>query len=100
MRQQRLKLSEVLHQICPHVYFQPPNGTKMDYPAIRYERSKPNVKYANNQLYFQKQAYVVTVIDKDPDSEIAERVSKLPMCTFDRPYPANGLNHFVYTLFF
>lgn len=82
------------------MYFQPPASVKMQYPAIVYERSDIQTVYANNDSYLQPLQYSVTVIDKNPDSNIVTRVSKLPYCRFDRHFAADNLNHDVFTLYF
>lgn len=45
-------------------------------------------------------AYTVTVITKDPDSDIRSKIAALPYCAFDRWYATDGLNHDAFTLFF
>ena len=42
----------------------------------------------------------MTVIDKNPDSEIVGKVSALPNCKFNRAYQKDNLNHYVFTLFY
>ena len=82
------------------MYFQPPSSVSMKYPAIVYSLNDVVNNHANNSVYSQSIAYTVTVIDKNPDSEYVKKVSKLPLCSFDRHYTANNLNHDVYTLYF
>lgn len=98
----RLELQSLLEQLLggDNVYFQPPPSVRMSYPAIRYERSDIRSNRADNQHYTQTRGYTVTVIDPDPDSEIVEKVSRLPMCEFDRHYAADNLNHDVFRLYF
>lgn len=98
----RLELQTLLENLLGsrNVYFQPPSSVSMKYPAIVYSLNDVVNSHANNSVYSQSIAYTVTVIDKNPDSEYAKKVSKLPMCTFDRPYTADNLNHYVYTLYF
>ena len=98
----RLELHEVLCKILRsrNVYFQPPASVKMQYPAIVYERSDIQNTPANNGVYLQSLQYQVTVIDKNPDSEIVAGVSKLPRCSFDTHFTADNLNHDVFTLYF
>ncbi len=48
----------------------------------------------------QTTAYQVIVIDKNPDSDYVKKVSLLPMCSFDRHYVADNLNHDAFTLYF
>lgn len=83
-----------------YVYFQPPESVKMSYPAIVYSRKKINNDHANNLVYKQSFSYELTVIDKDPDSEIVRKVSMLPMCAHDRHFESDNLNHDVFTLFY
>lgn len=98
----RLDLHEVLCKLLGNrnVYFQPPASVQMKYPAIVYERSDIQNTYADNVSYLQSLQYQVTVIDRNPDSEIVLRVSKLPLCKFDRHFEADNLNHDVFTLYF
>lgn len=83
-----------------NVYFQPPGNVKMAYPAIKYERSEMEVKHADNGVYNRRVQYMVTVIDSDPDSEIVDRVSMLPLCRFERHYVQDNLNHDVFEIYF
>lgn len=98
----RLDLQALFEEILGsrNVYFQPPSTIRMSYPAIVYERIRIDTDHADNQAYFQHPKYSVTVIDPDPDSEIPGRVAKLPMCSFDRHYTADNLNHDVFNLYF
>ena len=83
-----------------NVYYQPPSSVTMEYPAIVYSRKDIENKFANNNVYMQSHAYQVTVIDKDPDSEIADKVSKLQKCVYVRHYTMDNLNHDVFTIFY
>lgn len=96
----RLELHEILCEILGsrNVYYQPPESVKMRYPAIVYSRDNIRNTFANNAVYTQKRSYQITVIDKDPDSEIVERVSRLPMCSFNRHFKSDNLNHDVFIL--
>lgn len=73
----------------------------MKYPCIRYEFSDQNVNYADDIVYLKHYRWTLTVIDQDSTSEIPEKLEKsLTYCSFDRPYFADGLAHFVLTLYF
>lgn len=100
MARPRTTLQEILSSIEGVVaaYFQPP--TVMKYPCIRYNRDGSWVEHADNLKYDVKKRYQVTVIDRDPDSPIPDLVEALPECTFDRWYATDGLNHWVYTIYF
>lgn len=80
------------------VYFQPP--TVMEDPCIKYERDNSRVLRADNLLYLFMKRYAVTVIDRDPDSAIPDLVEHLDYSSFDRHFKANGLNHWVFNLYF
>lgn len=99
---QRLDFQMVLEETAgnENVYFQPPPNIKMRYPAIVYEREDIQNTFADNLVYLQNTSYKVTVIDKDPDSEIVKRVSKLPTARFVQHYTSDNLNHDVFIIFF
>ena len=98
----RIDLQNVLEELLGsrNVYYQPPESLKMSYPAIVYSRKAIDNSYANNSVYKQNYAYEITVIDKNPDSEIVNKVSKLPTCRFDRHFKSDNLNHDVFTLYY
>lgn len=100
MPDRRLELHEVLCGILGsrHVYFQPPESIKMNYPAIVYVLSDIRSLYANGGVYLSGRQYSVTVIDKNPDSDFVGKITALPTCRFDRHYKAENLNHWVFTL--
>lgn len=96
----RLELHEILCNLLGtrNVYYQPPESVKMKYPAIVYSRDDIVNTPANNRVYKQDRKYQLTVIDSDPDSEIVNKVSLLPMCIFDRHFKSDNLNHDVFTI--
>ena len=98
----RVDLQNALEELLGsrNVYYQPPESLKMNYPAIVYARKTIDNSYANNSVYKQNYAYEITVIDKNPDSEIVNKISKLPTCRFDRHFKSDNLNHDVFTLFY
>ena len=99
---QRLELQELLVGILgsDHVYFQPPATVQMEYPCIVYRRDWELFNHADDIPYKRRKRYMVTVIDRDPDSVIPDKIGDLPLCVFDRFYTADNLNHDVYKLFF
>lgn len=96
----RQQLSELLRGILgsKEVYFQRPESKKMNYPAIVYELSGMPSLYADDGVYLSGWQYDVTLISKDPDSPLVEKITALPTCRFDRHYKADNLNHWVFTL--
>lgn len=100
MDDRRLELHEILCDVLGsrNVYFQPPENVKMQYPAIWYSRYDIANTPADNRPYKQSRFYQVTVIDPNPDSDVVTRISRLPMCAFDRHYASDNLNHDVFTI--
>lgn len=100
MGQPRQKLQDLLLTITPKVYHQPPANDKMVYPCILYMRDAEDRKYAGNLPYSRTKRYQVTIMDRDPDSQIPEKVAQLPMCSFEQHFVADGLHHDVFSLYF
>lgn len=100
MARPRIELQQRLSVLTSNVYFQPPNGLKMKYPCIIYERDTLDVAYANNGPYRHTKRYSVTVVDRNPDSMLPEQVAMLPLCSHNRFFTADDLNHDVFTLYF
>jgi len=96
----RLDLNDLLTDITEHVYFQPPANVKLEYPCIVYQRDNANTKFAGNAPYRYTQRYQVTIISRNPDNDILDQVAKLPMCEYQRYFPADNLNHDVFVLYF
>ena len=101
MANSRFELQSLLEKIpgVANVYFQPPSNIQLRYPCIIYKRSSNNVRYADNRKFFKRRSYEVTVIDRNPDSPIAEFMESLSYCRFDRVFATDSLYHFVYTLY-
>lgn len=95
----RLELHEKFKKLTKNVYYQPPTGERMQYPAIRYARTSIDNLHADDGVYKQSHAYIVTVIDRDPDSKIVDEISKFPTCRFIRHDTIDGLNHDVFIIY-
>ena len=83
-----------------NVYYNPPASVKMKYDAIVFSRSDIANTFANNRVYKQDHRYTVTTITEDPDASIIDKVSKLPMCSFDRHFVSDNLHHNVFNLYY
>lgn len=83
-----------------NVYFQPPESVKMHYPAIVYSLDDIANTYADDRPYLSARRYKVTIIDRNPDSILPGLMNALPFCDFDRAYATDGLNHWVFSLYF
>jgi hypothetical protein len=98
----RLELQAILTEILEtdQVYFQPPPSLQMDYPCIVYKREYVLTRYADDKPYTSRKRYQIIVIDRNPDSDIPDKIAKLPLCSYDRFYTTENLNHDVFKLFF
>lgn len=97
----RLTLHTLLESILgsSNVYFQPPESKKLKYPAIVYERENIQTIHADNLPYRNKNAYSVTIITQDPDSDMIAKMAALPLCRFSRHFVSDNFNHDVFTLY-
>lgn len=96
----RLQLQVLLEAITPNVYFQPPATIKMQYPCIVYSRDYAQELFASNAKYRRTKRYQVTVIDRNPDSDIPDKVAALPLCSTSTAFVVDNLHHDVFSLFF
>lgn len=96
----RLDLQTILETIIPHVYFQPPTNVSLEYPCIIYHRDSAVSIFADDLAYRYTKRYQIIVVDRDPDSLLPDQIAILPLCTFDRFYTADNLNHDVFNLYF
>ena len=99
----RLDLQTELETILGsrNVYFQSPESVKMQYDAIRYELGGKDLKRANNRIYNSTNQYDGVVITRNPDTTIPDAIlAHFEMCSFGRPYIADNLNHYPFTLYY
>ena len=102
MSRSRLDLHEILCEVLGsrNVYFQPPESIKLKYPCIVYEKNYVQNLKADNKNYTTHKRYTVTVIDKDPDSDVPDKLLELPYTSYDRHFVSDNLNHEVLTLYY
>lgn len=100
--QRRLELHEVLCDILGsrNVYFQPPASLQMQFPCILYSLAKIKVEHGDNSGYHRRDCYTIIYVDRNPDSEIPDKIGNLELSSFDRFYTSDNFNNFVYTLYF
>ena len=98
----RLELQSKLEELLgsKNVYYQPPESMKLNYPAIVYHKAKPEFKRANNNQYLRYNSYTITVIDRKPDNEVIDKLLELPLCSYDRNFKTNNLEHDVLTIYY
>ena len=101
----RNELQQILKKLYikgePHVYYQAPKDEQVIYPCIVFKLDDMPAIHANNNPYAIGHRYQVTVIDRNPESPLRERVAKLPTARMrTAPYAHDGLHHFVFTLYY
>lgn len=99
----RLKLHEELCELLGsrNVYFQPPASVMMRYDAIRYSLAEPDLKRANDTAYLKTNQYDGVVITYDPDTTIPDAMLEhFEMCSLGKPYVADNLNHYPFTIYY
>ena len=100
--ERRYELNSLLKEILgsDNVYYQPPENLKLNFPCIIYELNGKEVRFADNDKYTSMRRYSVTIVDKNPDSEIPERLEQLPLTRFNRRYVADNIYHCTYSLYY
>ena len=84
-----------------NVYYQPPSSVLMNYDAIRYELSEKDALYADNRAYRLINRYDGVVITRNADCATPDAlINFFEMCSLGKPYTANNLYHFPFTLYY
>ena len=83
-----------------NVYFQPPENLQIQYPCIVYSLSGHLDHNADNRTYHRRREYDMVYITHDPDDTLIEAIADLPYCRMKRPYTADNLHHYPYTIYF
>ena len=102
----RLELHEEFCEVLGsrNVYFQSPETVKMNYNptgAIRYNLAGKDLKRANNKIYLSTNQYEGVLITRDPDTTIPDMLlARFEMISLGRPYTADNLNHYPFTIYY
>ena len=97
----RLELHAELLTFLPNVYFQPPSGFQMLYPCIVYNKTGKIRHFAADVIYLSQQEYSIMVIDKNPDSEVADSIERhFKHCGIEQYYTVDNLNHTTLKLYY
>lgn len=97
------KLNDILVEILGnnHVYYEPPEDVKIEYPCIVYKLVTPAIRKANNHLYFYNDCYELTVITEDPYNDIAKKLlERFQYISLGSRYLGDGLYHDPLTLYY
>lgn len=71
----------------------------MEYPCILITRAQGNTAFADNSPYRHQPRYTLTGISYD-QTVLYKKLVDLPRSTHERSFPADNLNHDVFTIFF
>lgn len=96
----RLNLDATLRSICPNVYFQPPESTKLKYPCIIYNLDNFDQVHADNLNYLLRAKYTVTYITRNSDDPAKVDLAEIPYCALTRSFVTDNLYHHVYSLYY
>lgn len=103
MEDNRLLLRDILRDTMtnageePHLYYQPPESIKLEYPCIIYQLGSINSTYANDMPYTHGVSFEATYITRNPASPVVTELAKIPQSKFDRYFVSDNLHHYVYT---
>ena len=102
MAKDRLSLHNILVSILgtSNVYFQPPATIKLKYPCIIYKLDDIEDVRANDKRYLNHKRYLITVVDRNPDSSIPDKILDLPYCAFENYFVIDNLNHYNCSLYY
>lgn len=100
----RKKLHKIFEDVMRdrgRVYFQPPESARLSYPCSIYKLEAIPKKKADNRNYAGWEKYSMIIVDRDPDSTIAEDMLRaIPTSSFDRRFVADNLYHDVLTIYY
>lgn len=83
-----------------HVYFNPPEKMKLQYPAIVYRIDPVATRSADNGNYFLQPGYLVTYIEeKTNDENWLKLLHEFPMSRFSRHFVSDGMHHYTYIIY-
>lgn len=91
---------DVVTNPSEHVSFQPNEESRIPYPHIIYEMDPADNTFADNLKYLRFSKYRVTLIDRNPDSPVFYDIEKREYCDHSTSFVQDGLNHFVFDLYY
>ena len=93
-------IQKIKSNIVPHVYFTPPENTRLEYPACIVSREDYNIKRANNSSYISTMGYKLLFISSSSDEELFDKISKcFTYWDFRIEYKNSGLYHKVFIVY-
>lgn len=99
MAKDRLSLHDQLLSATENVYFQPPATIVLKYPCIIYKLDDIDITRANNSVYSKMEKYLITIVDRNPDTKLYENILDLPYSGFVSAFTKDNLNHYICSLY-
>ena len=99
MGKDRSSLHNTLLLITSNVYFQPPASLVMKYPCIIYKMDDILDTHANDKRYLSSKRYLITVVDRNPDTILYEKVLELPYSKFETTFVKDNLYQHICSLY-
>lgn len=99
---QRRDFHNVLRGILggENVYYQPPPGFTLQYPAIVYSLNGYYQAHADNEVYRMKRSYSVQVLALEPDHPAVDRLAALPESTYSAHFASDGVTHDTFRVYY
>lgn len=99
----RRKLQNELESVLgnKNVYFQPPESIKLQYPAIVYEVSAPDIKRADNRIYSYTNKFNLKYIRKNGNDDVPRKILEtFSLCSENDTYIYDNLYHTIFGLYY
>lgn len=98
----RLNLQDCLEKTIDNknVYYQSPSLNLINYPAVVYSLDGVDSSFSNNAKYAIEKKYTLTLIEKDPDSILFDKLLMLDKCRFVNHYVSDNLHHYVFSIYY
>lgn len=100
----RLILHKKILDFTGHpAYFQPPTSptVKLQYPCTVYQLSDIYANSADDMNYKAVRRYQVTYITKTPADPLIDKfITEFSQINFSRHFTSDGLNNYIYDLYF
>ena len=99
----RLQLQTELEEVLGsrHVYYQPTETKKLEYPCIVYQLSDIDLIHGDDLLYRATHGYQITLIERSPETPLVDAIlGHFRMIRFDRRFVNQNLYHNVFELYY
>lgn len=82
------------------IYYQPPEGFRLDYPCIVYEMTGVWDRFGSGKRFAGKRKYQMMLITRDPDCPAVEKLLGLTYTALDRTFTTDNLYHYTFTIYY